>query len=84
MSDDWDEDWENPDYPDDDDDEEVDVVTCGNCAKEVYAEAPQCPYCGEFLAAASTHPFVGRGFWFIGLGILGIVATILVLIFLGF
>ena len=83
MSDDWEDDWENPDYPDDDDDE-VDVIACGNCGAEVYAEAPQCPRCGEYLTRPSTHPFAGRSLWFIGLGILGIVATIVTLVLLGF
>lgn len=70
------------DWPEDADDE-TQVVTCPACGAEVYEDAEQCPVCGEWITS-STHPFAGRGLWFIGLGLLGILATIAALIIAGF
>ena len=83
MNDPWDDDWENPDWNDDDDDEETEVVICPGCGAEVYEDAEQCPRCGEYIISSSTHPFAGRGWWFIALGLIGILATIIVLLVVG-
>jgi hypothetical protein len=65
------------------DDEESVVVACPSCGAEVYEEAEQCPACGEWITPSS-HPFPGRSWWFIGLGLAGMAATIIVLVLLGF
>jgi hypothetical protein len=80
MTRDWDDDDDPDDQPDDDDSS---VVTCPNCGVDVYEDAEQCPSCGEWIEH-STHPFAGRSLWWIGLGVLGIVATIATLVVLGF
>lgn len=69
------------DYPDDD--SEVELVRCPKCGAEVYEDAEQCPECGEWITF-STHPFAGRSFWFILIGVLGIAATIAALVLAGF
>jgi hypothetical protein len=74
---------ESPDdheFPDEDGlDEDVDeTLPCPECGAEIYEDTPQCPHCGSFVTF-STHPFRGRSWWWIGLGVLGIVAVIVVL-----
>ena len=44
----------------------------------VYEEAEQCPYCGWYVTQ-TTSTFAGKPFWFVLLGIAGIVAVISVL-----
>ncbi len=84
-----DEDWEwdqadDVDYGDGsevDDEYETETVTCSNCGAEVYEEAVACPVCGEYVGV-NTHPFSDRPRWWITLGVLGVIATILSLMFL--
>ncbi len=78
--------WDDSEYDswEDEDDwpesaEESPTVTCPECGGEVYEEADCCPYCGFYLDAASTHAFIGRPAWFVALGVIGILATILAL-----
>lgn len=71
---DWD---ESEDWPDDDDGESL-TVTCRACGEQVYEDAEQCPYCHEYIAASHTV-WDGRPSWWIILGGLGIVATIVAL-----
>jgi hypothetical protein len=76
MTDDFD------DWPDDDSDE-AEVVACPNCGAEIYEDAEQCPACGEWVTH-STHPLAGRAWWFVGLGLIGVVVTIAALVLAGF
>ena len=72
------------DWPDrDDDEDEAVVVACPSCGADVYEDVEQCPACGEWVTH-STHPFSGRSFWFVGLGLVGIAATIAGLVLAGF
>ena len=32
-----------------DDDPETDTVTCQECGRDVYEDAPSCPYCGAYI-----------------------------------
>jgi len=48
--DDWDEDQDN-------------TVPCKNCRRDVFEEAEQCPYCGEYILATS-NPFASKPVWF--------------------
>jgi hypothetical protein len=77
VRDDEDDDWEDPE-PDEGDDESAELRDCPACGKAIYEEAEQCPYCGEYVTH-STSPLAGRSWWFVVLGVLGIIATILVL-----
>jgi hypothetical protein len=76
-------DWEYEEYEDDellDDDQTADVTCCPHCGGEVYEEAQQCPHCGEYIVV-DTHPFAGRSWWWIALGLLGVAATVFWLAF---
>ncbi|QDT96314.1 zinc ribbon domain-containing protein [Gimesia aquarii] len=82
-----DEDWNlapDDDYEDagtDSDEFETATVPCSNCGADVYEEAVACPVCGEYVGV-NTHPFSDRPQWWITLGVVGGIATILCLIFL--
>lgn len=66
-------------YPDEDsDDSSVDTIVCPTCGKDIYEEAVQCPYCGNYVTT-NASVWSGRPVWWIVLGVLGAVATILVL-----
>ncbi|WP_417379305.1 zinc ribbon domain-containing protein [Gimesia sp.] len=81
MEEDWESDYDT-DYTDEPDfDEETSTIECPNCGADVYEEAPACPVCGEYIGV-DTHPFSERPRWWVSLGILGVIATILTLIFL--
>lgn len=79
MDENWDSDFEEDDY-DTDDDYESETVPCSHCGADVYEDAVSCPVCGEYQGA-NTHPFSDRPRWWITLGVLGTIATILSLIF---
>jgi hypothetical protein len=73
------------DQPDDDyydaaqyDDDSSETLPCPNCAAEIYEDAERCPNCGEYVTPSSSL-WAGRPPWWIILGILGILATIIVL-----
>lgn len=70
---------EYPDESDMLDDEESDLVRCAACGAEVYEESVQCPVCGEYLTA-DTNPLSSWPMGFIIFGIVGIIATIWVLL----
>lgn len=83
MDQDWDRDDENEweDEADFDDEFETETVVCSHCGAEIYEDAVSCPVCGEYVSK-NTHPFSDRPSWWITLGVLGVIATILSLIFL--
>jgi hypothetical protein len=61
------------------DDDEVTLTTvCPECGADVYEDTPQCPACGNYITH-ETNVWSGRPGWWILLGLLGVVATILVL-----
>jgi hypothetical protein len=76
------EDWEYPepdaDEPDDDPDT---TITCPVCRRQIYEDAPVCPYCGADVDAMLPSIFKGRPIWFILLAMAGIIAFILVFAF---
>ena len=53
----YEEDWESDNFDDgdswsedvDDADDYADTISCQNCGRDVYDDAPQCPYCGEYI-----------------------------------
>ena len=76
-------DWlDESEYPDEDewDDGESETVPCAACGAEVYEEAVCCPSCGEYLTT-DTSVWTDRSWWWIGLGLLGIAAVVLALLF---
>jgi hypothetical protein len=60
-------------------DEESISISCPECGGEVHEEADACPHCGYFLEETRDHPMLGKPWWFVVLGILGILATIFAL-----
>ena len=66
-------------YPDPDvEDEGYETITCPSCGESIYEEAPECPYCGEYVTV-STSAWTGRPFWWLTLGGVGVIMTILML-----
>jgi predicted nucleic acid-binding Zn ribbon protein len=73
------EDWEYPDeVTDDEDDEPTPTRACPMCGIDVYDDAVQCPLCGEYFTRTN-RAWEGRPFWWMVLGLLGIMAVILTL-----
>ncbi len=73
-------------YPDDDSadedsvDEFTETVLCSQCGAEVYEDAVQCPVCGSYLTP-DTAVWTGKPGWWVVLGLLGILATVAILVF---
>jgi len=61
-----------------DDDSSIELLPCPECGEMIYEEAEQCPACGRYVLRHS-HQWLGRPWWWLVLGILGIGATILAL-----
>ncbi len=82
MDDEYDD--ELDDYePDDgdewDDDPEGDMVACPRCGAKIFEDSVQCPVCGDYVTFRS-NAWAGRSFVWIVLGVLGVIATICVLL----
>ncbi len=60
-------------------DEESPTIFCPECGGEVYEESDHCPACGYFLESAPAHPLMGKPGWFVILGLLGVLATLIAL-----
>jgi len=67
-------------FPDEDefDDDLSPVAPCPQCGAEVYEDAVQCPICGTYITDHG-NLWTGRPLWWIVLGLLGAVATVLAL-----
>ena len=72
------EDHEYPEPDEFDDDEDSETISCQNCGQSIYEDAIECPYCGEYVTPA-TSPWTGRPIWWLMLGGLGVIMTILML-----
>jgi len=75
--DDWDDD-DLDDYPEDMD--EAGTIPCPNCGAEIYEESPQCPVCGEYVTRRSGRVWDGKPYWYILLGLCGIIAVTCILL----
>ena len=51
---------------------------CPECGAEVYEDTPRCPACGNYITHRASV-WSGRPGWWILLGVVGVLATILVL-----
>jgi hypothetical protein len=75
--------WDDSQEPDEDDwpesDEDSIAVSCPECGGEVYEDADLCPHCGNFLEQTLEHPMSNKPLWFVVLGLLGLLATLLAL-----
>lgn len=78
---DWDDpdDWSEDDWPDESDEElESITVACPSCGAEIYEDAVSCPVCGEYVTH-SHSVWEGKPWWWVALGIVGIIAVIVIL-----
>jgi hypothetical protein len=73
-----DDEWDDEEWPDDDDSSET--VPCPHCGAEMYEDSIHCPVCGEYVTH-STSPMAGWPMWFAILGLVGVIALIVALIF---
>ena len=79
MYDDYDDEYDDEyDQPWDDDSPE-ETVPCSHCGEDVYEDAVQCPACGSYITRSSSSVYEGKPIWWILLGVIGTVATILAL-----
>jgi len=67
----------NDDYPDDD--ETLELAPCPHCGEQVYEEVQRCPACGAYITHA-TNVWLGRPWWWVVLGALGIGGAILAIV----
>jgi len=58
-----------------DDDDSSEVVPCPECGADVYEDAEQCPTCGQYIVH-STSPWRGKPWWWVVLGLAGIMAML--------
>ncbi len=72
---------DDDEYPDDDeyDDDSSLTVGCPDCGAEIYEDAVQCPVCGTYVTHGAGRAWSGRPTWWIVVGLLGVLATILTL-----
>jgi hypothetical protein len=82
MSTNWDESPADDDEWDDDNDTS-ETLACPLCGADVYEDAIRCPNCGEYITH-STSFFAGRPWWWIALGIAGVLAVIVMSLIAGF
>jgi len=75
MDDDLDEDFDG-------EDDEAEVLPCPACGFSVYEDSPWCPSCGQYVTFpdGSAGAWSGRPNWWIVLGILGVGATLLMML----
>lgn len=68
-------DWDDPEA-DEFDDNSIELVPCPACGEDIYEDAEQCPYCGDYVTH-SASALAGRPLWFCALGLLGVFAVII-------
>lgn len=65
---------DDPDASDQDSDDDASAtVSCPNCGQDVYEDADRCPYCNEYITAASSG---GRPTWLIIAAILALLGVL--------
>ena len=76
----YDDDFEDDEYPDayDGDADDAELIACPHCGAEIYEDSVQCPICSEYVSL-NTSPWALRSWWWIGLGLAGIAATMIAL-----
>jgi len=70
-------DQDGPDQSDDSDD--WDTIPCPECGESIYEDTPSCPYCGHYITF-STNLWSNQSPVWIGVGMLGILAVIIILV----
>jgi hypothetical protein len=72
------EDWEYPEPDEFEDEDDCETRACPSCGADVYEDVEQCPACGDYIVF-STGALSGWPWWFVALGMLGIVCLIFTL-----
>lgn len=69
------------DSADEEPDEDDELIECPECGKQIYVESEQCPACGHYSPdePAGASLWQGHSWWWVLLGVLGVVAVILAL-----
>ncbi|MBI1249654.1 hypothetical protein GC197_17655 [bacterium] len=79
-SDDYGDDWDNDeDWSDEPDDDQDDTINCPNCGAEIFDDTDVCPICMHAIIH-DRSPWSGKSVGWIVLGVLGIIATIVMLL----
>lgn len=60
--------------------DELEMLPCPHCGADIFEESEQCPECGEYVTF-STSAWSGRSWWWIALGLLGVVSVTVALVF---
>jgi hypothetical protein len=63
---------------DEESNDETEIIRCPNCGADVYEDAEQCPSCLEYITTTSSI-WSDRPWWWVALGLAGIIAVILAL-----
>lgn len=65
------------------DETDTPLEPCPNCGEEIYEDAEQCPYCGEYVVSGSrpSNLWGKKSLIWIVIGILGVISTVIVLLF---
>ncbi|MCH8044406.1 MAG: zinc ribbon domain-containing protein [Planctomycetes bacterium] len=75
-------DFDDDEYDSADDDSET--LPCPQCGQSIYEEADQCPYCGQYVTfSSSSSAFDNKPWWWIALGLLGVLAVLWWLVMAG-
>jgi hypothetical protein len=72
------EDWEYPEPDEFEDEDDFETQECPSCGADIYEDAEQCPSCGDYVVF-SNSTLSGWPWWFVALGLVGILAVILAL-----
>ncbi len=72
------EDWEFPEPDEFEDEDDFETLACPSCGADIFEDAEQCPACGDYVVF-SDAALSGWPWWFVALGLIGIVAVILAL-----
>jgi rRNA maturation protein Nop10 len=75
-----DDEYEDDELPGDDD---AETLPCPECGQPVYEEAEQCPHCGQYVTFSSPHVFDNKPWWWVALGLFGVLAVLCWLVMAG-
>ena len=65
------------------DDDDAETLPCPECGQPIYEEADQCPHCGQYVTFSSSGAFDNKPWWWIALGLLGVLAVLWWLVMAG-
>jgi len=66
----------------DQDEETNETIVCPACGAEIYEESVQCPECEQYISP-NTSAWANRPWWWVALGLLGVLAALWAITALG-